>query len=129
MNKTMRLAVLAAALSPGIAFAQSAPQTFSDLANQIVGILGSATTDLIVLAIVVYFWGVSSSLFDEGKEGHKRLRQQLLWGVIVLFFAVSIWGIIQILQTSFFGSDIGSTTGNSGPVQTCTSLSCQYGAH
>ena len=129
MRKLVHSAPLVAFLLPAVAFAQTAPKTFGDLANQIVQILGNATTDLIVLAIVVYFWGVSSSLFKEGEKGHERLREQLIWGVVVIFFAVSIWGVVRLLQTTVFGSGINGIGGSSGSsVQTCNSLAgCQLG--
>src|SRR6202012_1276884 len=99
MKKKLPLLALATALAPGLALAAT-PKTFADLANQIVQLLSSATTDLIVFAIVVYFWGVSSSLFKGGEEARGALRQQLLWGVFVLFLAVSIFGVVQLLQSS-----------------------------
>ncbi|HEV3245408.1 MAG TPA: hypothetical protein VG102_03545 [Candidatus Paceibacterota bacterium] len=120
---------LAALSLPGIALAQTAPKTFGDLANNIVQILSSATVDLIVLAIVIYFWGVSSSIF-KGEKGRENLKQQLIWGALVLFFAVSIWGIITILQSSLFGDNGSATGGTSGGASGgfCTSINCQFGS-
>jgi hypothetical protein len=126
MRKNVYVAALAAMLTPGLALAAT-PQNFRDLANQIVQLLGSATTDLVVLAIVIYFWGISSSLFKQGSgESKGELRKMLLWGVFILFFAVSIWGVITILQSTVFGSNL-SSIGASGPVQNCTGLNCQFG--
>ena len=125
--KRVPSAIIVAILAlPEAVFASSTPQTFSQLADQIVQILGSATTDLIVLAIVVYFWGVSINLFKQGEKGHSELRKQLIWGVVVIFVAVSIWGIVQILQTTVFGSGASGSTGR--PTHTCTSLTgCSLG--
>ncbi|MDR3571560.1 MAG: hypothetical protein P4L81_05220 [Candidatus Pacebacteria bacterium] len=125
MTKKILIIALGATLMPGLASAAT-PQTFGQLANQIVQLLGSATTDLIVLAIVIYFWGISSSLFKQGQEGRERLKEQLFWGIIVIFFAVSIWGIVQLVQNSFFGSNIGTTTSGTS-AQTCTGLNCKFG--
>lgn len=115
---------LATLTLPGVAFA-STPTTFAGLANQVVQILGSATVDLIVLAIVVYFWGISSSLFNQGEKGHERLREQLLWGIVVIFLAVSIWGVVSLVQSSIFGST-GSVGGGSS-FQSCSGVTCQFG--
>lgn len=96
-----------AAFLPAAAFAQTATsQTFSGLANTIVQILNNATFDLIALALVVYFWGVSSAIF-KGEKGREHLREHLLWGVAIIFFAVSIWGIVQLLQNSVLNSNAG----------------------
>lgn len=125
MRRNVPIFALAALLVPGVVLAAT-PKTLGDLANQIVQIFNNATTDLIVLAIVIYFWGVSSSLFKQGEKGHEELRKQLIWGVFVIFLAVSIWGVVQLLQSSIFGSNIGQAAG--GGKQTCTSLGgCQFG--
>jgi hypothetical protein len=110
---------------PNIALAATAPQTFQQLANQIVSVLGSATTDLIILAVVVYLWGATMNLF-KGEKGYEHLRTQLLWGVFVLFLAVSIWGVVQLLQNSVFGqgTDVTNGTGGGSSSGTCTSINC-----
>jgi hypothetical protein len=125
MKKRVSALFLAFALAPGLALAQTTPTTFAGLANQIVKILGSATVDLIVLAIVVYFWGVSTSLFKEGEKGHEKLREQLIWGVVVIFLAVSIWGVVQLLQTTVFGAGAVGKSSSGGTSQGCSSfLNC-----
>ncbi len=126
MKKRIWIFALAAVLVPGFALAAT-PKTFADLANQVVLLLGSATTDLIVLAIVIYFWGVSTSLFKGGEEAHSQLRKQLLWGIVVIFLAVSIWGVVRLLQSSLFGSNTGGTSSTSGNLQNCTGLNCKLG--
>lgn len=111
--------------APSIALAASAPQTFQQLANQIVSVLGNATADLIILAVVVYLWGAATNLF-KGEKGYENLRTQLLWGVFVLFLAVSIWGVVQLLQNSVFGPGVDATNGTGGGSGsgTCTSINC-----
>jgi hypothetical protein len=128
MKKIIGMVPFAALLLPGIALAAQAPQNFQQLANQIVSVLGSATTDLIVLAVVVYLWGAASNLF-KGEKGQEHLRDQLLWGVFVLFLAVSIWGVVQLLQSSVFGQGVNVTNGTGGSTSsgTCSNFNCQFG--
>jgi Na+-driven multidrug efflux pump len=126
MRTVARAVPLAALLTPFLAFAATTPQTFQQLANQIVSVIGSATTDLIILAVVVYLWGAASNLF-KGEKGQENLRKQLLWGIFVIFLAVSIWGVVQLLQSSVFGAGSNVTNGgggSSGTSGTCTSLNC-----
>ena len=99
--------------TPAIAFA-AAPKTFQELANALVVIMNNAVIVLIVLGLVVYFWGVSTNLFKAQEKGSKELNVYLVWGVIILFVMVSIWGILQLLQNSLFGGD---QFGGGGAVQ------------
>ncbi len=94
---------------PSVALA--APRTFADLANLIVLILNNATTVLIVLGIVVYFFGISTNILSFSKEGGEKLRQYFVWGIIVLFMMVSIWGVLRLLQNTLFGSNQYNTSG------------------
>lgn len=108
---------LTALIAPSIAFA-AAPRTFSELANLLVQIINSTTTVLIVGGIVVYFWGLSTNIlkFSEG-GGTEKIKNYFVWGILVLFVMVSIWGIIGLLQSTLFGSSAYAPSG-SGVQQT-----------
>ena len=93
--------------------ASAAPRTFQELANTIVVILDNATSVLIVLGIVVYFYGVSTNIMKSGESDREKLRNYLVWGIIVLFVMVSIWGIIGLLQSTLFGDSAAATGGSS----------------
>jgi hypothetical protein len=91
---------------PALAFAQtSGATTFQALANTVVKILNAGAILMIVGALVVYFYSIAGNLFrmNQGEASGEDLRKTLLWGIVVLFIMVSIWGIIQFLQYSLFG--------------------------
>jgi len=96
------LALIAAAL-PAVVFA--APRTFQDLANLIVVLLNNATIVLIVLGLVVYFYGMSTNILKMKDQGSTKMKAYFIWGLIVLFVMVSVWGILQLLQNTLFGGD------------------------
>lgn len=104
---------LALLLTPIIASA--APRTFLDLSNLLVNILNNATAVLVVAGIVVYFYGISTNILSLSEGGGKKARAYFLWGIIVLFVMVSIWGILRLLQSTLFGSS--STSPTTGQVQ------------
>ena len=108
----------ASLLLPAVALAQ-APRTFGELANVLVVILNNATAVLVVLGLVVYFYGVSTNILNFGEDGREKVKAYFFWGIIVLFVMVSIWGIVQILQETLLGGDTYSTIlqGNSAPSQ------------
>ncbi|MBI5457371.1 hypothetical protein HY971_01455 [Candidatus Kaiserbacteria bacterium] len=108
---------LALLTTPAVAFA-SAPRTFLELSNVVVTILNDATAVLVVAGIVVYFYGVSTNILNFSNEAGEKLRAYFLWGIIVLFVMVSIWGILRLLQDTLFGGSVGNPT--TGEVQTAS---------
>lgn len=87
------------------AAAYAAPRTFVELANLVVLILDNATIVLIVLGLVVYFFGISTNILKFSEEGGEKVRQYFFWGIIVIFVMVSIWGILRLLRNTLFGSN------------------------
>jgi hypothetical protein len=104
-----RTIVAVALLTPSIVFAK-APRTFDELSDLIVLLLNNATAVLIVAGIAIYFYGVSTNILNFSKEGGEKVRAYFLWGVIVLFVMVSIWGIVRLLQETLFGASADTPT-------------------
>jgi len=96
------LSIIAAAV-PGVALAAS-PRNFQELASLVVTLLNGATGVLIVGGIAVYFYGISTNILKFGEGDTEKLKNYFVWGIIVLFVMVSIWGILHLLQSTLFGS-------------------------
>ena len=109
--KFLRALLLALLLLPTVALA-SAPRTFEELANLIVAILDSGVGLLVLAGIVIYFYGVSTNILKMSDEGGKTARAYFVWGILVIFIMVSIWGILDLLQNTLFGNNpYNPTTG------------------
>lgn len=79
--------------------------TFGRLVNQLVPIM-------IVLAVLVFFWGLVKYIASANDEASKESGKNLMiWGMIALFVMVAFWGILGFMQ---------STLGLSGTVVTST---------
>jgi len=111
------------------AVAAAAPNTFYDLAQQIVEIIDTATFTLIVFGIVVYFWGMATNIPHFGDEkGAEKRKSFFFWGLVVLFVMASIWGLIQLLQNTLFGSVPFSPNAGEPAVTLCDSFGdCSVG--
>ena len=94
---------------PSLVFA--APQTYGDLINILLGLINSAIGVLIAMAIVIYFWGAVSQMWEsqEGKV-HGPKSNFMVWGLVAIFVMVSIWGIINLLINTFFSGGTGSSS-------------------
>src|SRR3989344_8697610 len=118
----VRFAVAVSLLTPSVVLA--APRTFAELSNLIVLLLNNATAVLIVAGIVIYFYGVSTNILKFSNEGGEKPRAYFIWGIVVLFVMVSIWGIVRLLQETLFGGSVSSPSaqevgggGSSDPFQ------------
>lgn len=99
-------------LLPGVAAA--APRSFQELANQIVVLINSAVIVLVVAAFVIYLGSIVRGLKQSQEKGGEMLRTYALWGIAIIFVMTGVWGIIQILQNSLFGSGAGGAGGGGG---------------
>ncbi len=96
----------ALAFAPVFAFAE----TLGGILNTVGQLIGAATPIVVALALVYFFWGLGQFIFNSSDEAkRKEAISIMIYGIIALFVMVSIWGIINVLQTTFNvqgGSDI-----------------------
>ncbi len=95
-------------LIPSVALAAPAITNFKSLIGVLVGLLNVVIPIIIALALLAFFWGVflfvrNSDGGDEKGEG----RRIMIWGIIALFVMVSFFGIVRIVQNTFFGGSAG----------------------
>lgn len=102
---------------PAIASA-AAPSNFQELVKYLVFLMNSAIGTLILVGIVIYFWGTVSALWKtkEGSSGEKS--KLIVLGLVVLFVMVSIWGILKILRNTIFATGGPYGTGADGSSET-----------
>lgn len=116
------LLFLGVLLLPSICFA-AAPRTFVELASYLVFIMNNMVAVLIVLGLVVYFWGVTSNIHSMGSEdGAEARKNYFFWGIVALFVMVSVWGILRLLQNTLFGGGGGIGSGQQAPSNFCASF-------
>jgi hypothetical protein len=59
---------------------------------------------LIGLAMIFFFWGLTLLILNAADEEKRaRGKKVMLWGIIALTVMISIWGIVELLQITFFG--------------------------
>lgn len=65
-------------------------------------LIGAATPIVVALALVYFFWGLGQLVLGSGDDKKRKdAIQIMIYGVIALFVMVSVWGIINVLQTTF----------------------------
>lgn len=63
---------------------------------------------LVALATLYFFWGLANWVLNSGDaEKTKEGRTRMIWGLVALFFILSIGGVIALLMNTFFGGGGG----------------------
>ena len=76
--------------------------TLTDIVNTVGNLISLATPIVLALALVYFFWGLANFILSSG-EADKRNEAIaiMIYGVIALFVMVSVWGIVNVLQSTF----------------------------
>ncbi|AKM84201.1 TPA: hypothetical protein DCZ46_03990 [Candidatus Campbellbacteria bacterium] len=63
-------------------------------------IIGLIVPIVISLAVILFLWGLIGFITKAGAD-QKAAREQMIWGIIILFVMVSIWGLVALIQNTF----------------------------
>jgi len=77
---------------------------------------------IVALAVVWFAWNIFKYVIASNEEDKGNAKQNMVWGIIAIFVMVSIWGLVAILQITFFGGrtvvNPNVTKGVLGPFET-----------
>ncbi len=92
------LPLIAAVFLPLIARAE----TFADLTNDLVDFVNKSVVPLIyAIAFLMFVIGIVRFFFLGGDEGREKGKAFMIWGVIGFVVMFSVWGIVNLLLTTF----------------------------
>lgn len=67
--------------------------------TSVAGIVNFLVPLLIAVALALFLWGVVSFLASSGNEEARREGgKRIVWGVVALFVAVSVWGLVGLIN-------------------------------
>jgi hypothetical protein len=76
--------------------------TFPQLIAYLISIINFMIPIVMAGALFFYFYNSGMSLFKGGGEDKTEMKQQLLWGALILFVMVSVWGLVGFLENTFY---------------------------
>lgn len=77
--------------------------TIFDVVSEAGYLIDTATFIIVSLAFLYFFWGVATLILKSSEdEGRKEGITRLKWGLVILIIMLSIWGIFNILQRTFY---------------------------
>ncbi|KKP87892.1 MAG: hypothetical protein UR91_C0033G0003 [Candidatus Nomurabacteria bacterium GW2011_GWC2_35_8] len=87
-------------------------------------IVGSIVPVLIALGLVYFVWGVIQYMIGTEEETKKGGKGKIIYGIIGLAVIVGVWGLVNILKTTFVNSENLSAPTLSTITTVGTSASC-----
>jgi hypothetical protein len=78
--------------------------TFPQLINYMISLLNFTVPILMAGALFFYFYHTGMTLFQSsrGRSNNEEMRGQLIYGALILFVMVSVWGLVGFLESTFY---------------------------
>lgn len=118
MKKTLSLL---ATISPAVVFAageQPIVRTVDGFLSYVIYLATRALPLLILVALVLFLYGIVRRFFwSKDSADRTEAGKFILWGVVALFVMVSVWGLVNLLRSSFQLDNADVPVAPSIPVQ------------
>lgn len=106
-SKVLPYAVLLLAPSASFAATSGRFDTLYDALRAVGDFINALVPIIIGIAFLTFLWGVGKYVTAKDEDGQKEARGTILWGIIILFVMVSVWGLVNVLRSTL-GLDTGS---------------------
>ncbi len=101
----MAFLLLITTLFARTAYAAAPPRNFTDFSYTIITLANKVVIILFTLALVGFLWGVVQTILaSDNAEGRASGKKIMLYGIISLFVAACMWGIILAAKLTLFGT-------------------------
>ena len=81
-----------------------APEITKLIENLNAQIIASIILLLFSLSLAMFFWGVADFIRGSNNEEMRKTgKDHMIWGIIIIFVMISVWGFVAILEDAFFG--------------------------
>lgn len=88
---------------PAFVFAAEALNNVYGIIQSIGQIVSAVIPIVFALILVYFFWGLAKFVLNSGDEDARKAgRGMMIWGIVALFVAASVWGL-----TEFIGKALG----------------------
>lgn len=80
-----------------------AQRTLKTILSVFIDIIDATIPLVMLVALLFFVFGAVRLIYGAGDDKSRNAgKQTLLWGTLALFCMVAIWGIVQIIQRTFF---------------------------
>ncbi len=76
--------------------AVASAQTFASIILSVVSVINLAIPLVGSLILCVFLWGIVQYVYSQSDSEKGKGKELIIWGLVGLFVAFSIWGIVQL---------------------------------
>ena len=99
---------------PFVAGAQTITEgTVTGIFTSIQNIVNAALPVIISIAVLLFLWGLVKYLLNaDDAEARASSRSLMIWGVVIIFVMISVWGLVNFLGDIFeLDNTVGAVPG------------------
>ena len=99
-----KIALISSALvaTPFIASAQADLGFLNNFLAEVGNVINAAVPIVIGLAVLLFLWGLARYMLNQDDaEARAGARSIMIWGIVINFVMVAIWGLVGILAGLF----------------------------
>lgn len=92
--------------TPNVPVSTAPKLSISGIVTWIIGLIDYLIKFILVLSLVAFLWGIFRLVFLNATNEAERAKAKkfMLWGIIALFVMTSVWGLVNVLRSSLFGT-------------------------
>ncbi len=86
--------------------ALAAVNDFGSLVALFIGMIKTLVPLIVGLTLLYFMWGIFQLVVSNSEDSRKEAVGVITYGVVSLFVMISIWGLVSILTSTFFGGSL-----------------------
>ncbi|MCF7865198.1 MAG: hypothetical protein K9M11_01715 [Candidatus Pacebacteria bacterium] len=79
---------------------------FGSLVGLFIGMIKTLVPLIVGLTLLYFIWGIFQLVRSNSEDARKEAIGVITYGVVSLFVMVSVWGLVSILTSTFFGGGL-----------------------
>ncbi len=84
----------------------SRPYDFGSLVAMFIGMIKTLVPLIVGLTLLYFIWGIFQLVRSNSEDARKEAIAVITYGIVSLFVMVSVWGLVSILTSTFFGGGL-----------------------
>jgi uncharacterized membrane protein len=87
-------------------FASAQAYDFRSLVAMFIDMIKTLVPLIVGLTLLYFIWGIFQLVRSNSEDARKEAIGVITYGIVSLFVMISVWGLVSILTSTFFGGGL-----------------------